>query len=1434
MSQPRIYLAAAALSAALLLASGLGLPALKALSSSAPASDIWAIQFGTPANDSAIDLALGPDGTMIVAGQTTGDLAAPNGGGQDAWVAAFDAQGQRLWLHQYGEDANEAAMAVAVDDASDVYVLIVGKSGRGAATTLLSLDADGNQRWSIEVPDTFGAALTVDRSAIYMAGMRDGEAGEESDAASSAFVTAVSPSGAVLWDTSIQDGPGVGITGVAVNQDIIALAGVWDPTEWEPGSRANLRGRLMWAATLNLDGELAALEVTLTPNRELMPLQPNFYTALPPAVISTDQPAGFVMVGAAEETERNYYRYGQTTGWLASRDQFRTPLWRFSDFATSEESTIAVGVGQAGPDRFLVTGLQNAGTTPSTSSALIALADEEVYFDWVTGFGRAITAITRPAVDGAGHIYIAGGTTGATAGPNLGEADIWLAKVANSRVGVPQFPQELAQRVQRPVNLPEAPTKYDNLSGAIVFLANLEAADSEESAARSPHYVYAVQPNGSRLVQISDRPLLNWNGAAAAHDGRYIALSTESSQIDTATKMITIVDPQGNVVYATDHPAGSGAFPLAWSPDDQTVLYLVFQTLPDGTHDNVIYALDLPTLQWTQLTPLDDKSDWDATWTPDGRQIIYESNGLWIMNRDGSDSRLLFDPALLGYPRRVAVSPDGSQIATQPADTFQDAGNWDIWIADINGENARNLTNTPDWDEENPAWSPDGRFVVYNAIPVRGDEPYSGGASRIFVHDLTSGERRILIESGSSVEPQWIPGATTPQEIPTTASPPDNPTGSGTETLSKTVPAAQGELIGEDALVFIQEDALWSIGPGGNQLARLTDPHEVGRITGYTWAASGDELAFISDRGLWRLQVSSGVAEQLLDNSAVGRIVQATWSPTEASIALTAAQDGETPALYVLALDGSLPHRMASNATGVLAWAGPYLVMTSREEGDPARFVAFETRLRIIDPRPNPPHETIVSGGWELPYTEPGRTSLIDVSADQQWIQFNDLGVTGLASVQGVPIADAPFGHWKGDQALITYFKPDRTAEMITPVEYNPATGEENELGSSRLNEIYYDLIRFSPDGQVGALSTDAINLLLPDGSLRPLVDHTAGEFQWAPTGRFILYLRTIQHPQAIANHSDMADVWLDRAGYFVAGTDGTRITLVLPSSIGQVTWRPRPQPGSFSLTLPPAMDNVAVESTDITLAVLVDQLNIRSGPGTGYQALNQVNAGDKLTIVGRNEDESWLLICCVGGERGWVIADPEYVDYTGDVTSLPIVETDRALPLQSPSDVAVPACSTATDNNLLAAQAASNLGCASNVASITWAAYTPFEGGFMLWRRDTQQIYGFFADGSWMAVPDSWDGSSSIPSRGSPPAGRLEPVRGVGWVWGSNDAFFRRLGWAMDEETGFCAEVQPFENGFALRSSTTSRCDANHSNPIPSDRFLYLAAQNKGVWVRP
>lgn len=111
--------------------------------------------------------------------------------------------------------------------------------------------------------------------------------------------------------------------------------------------------------------------------------------------------------------------------------------------------------------------------------------------------------------------------------------------------------------------------------------------------------------------------------------------------------------------------------------------------------------------------------------------------GIYVVGADGSAPRKIVTYANL---RRSAVahtfqepddhptiSPDGKRIAwtSNRADTSTGVAegkiNWDIWVADINGQNAQRLTTGGGVDNE-PTWSPDSSQIYW----VTGTDPVFG------------------------------------------------------------------------------------------------------------------------------------------------------------------------------------------------------------------------------------------------------------------------------------------------------------------------------------------------------------------------------------------------------------------------------------------------------------------------------------------------------------------------------------------------------------------------------------------------------------------------------------------------------------------------------------------------------------------------------------
>ena len=54
---------------------------------------------------------------------------------------------------------------------------------------------------------------------------------------------------------------------------------------------------------------------------------------------------------------------------------------------------------------------------------------------------------------------------------------------------------------------------------------------------------------------------------------------------------------------------------------------------------------------------------------------------------------------------------------------------------------------------------------------------------------------------------------------------------------------------------------------------------------------------------------------------------------------------------------------------------------------------------------------------------------------------------------------------------------------------------------------------------------------------------------------------------------------------------------------------------------------------------VVVDYANIREGPGVMYAVIGYAKRGDKLILLGRDQDANWLFVTLPNGEDGWIFS---------------------------------------------------------------------------------------------------------------------------------------------------------------------------------------------------
>src|SRR5262249_14351485 len=87
----------------------------------------WSERFGGGANDRALALAIDPQGNVLLAGESSGNINLGGGvlsgnGGEDVLVAKYAPNGTHIWSRRFGNGNDQRATTIATDPMGNVIV----------------------------------------------------------------------------------------------------------------------------------------------------------------------------------------------------------------------------------------------------------------------------------------------------------------------------------------------------------------------------------------------------------------------------------------------------------------------------------------------------------------------------------------------------------------------------------------------------------------------------------------------------------------------------------------------------------------------------------------------------------------------------------------------------------------------------------------------------------------------------------------------------------------------------------------------------------------------------------------------------------------------------------------------------------------------------------------------------------------------------------------------------------------------------------------------------------------------------------------------------------------------------------------------------------------------------------------------------------------
>ena len=218
-----------------------------------------------------------------------------------------------------------------------------------------------------------------------------------------------------------------------------------------------------------------------------------------------------------------------------------------------------------------------------------------------------------------------------------------------------------------------------------------------------------------------------------------------SRRSDGRTRQLYVMDDNGRNVHRLTHSEFFDSDPR-WFPDGKRILFERDLTKGVGSEFNAeFYILSVKSVPEVHQVPNTHPMDTFPVVSPDGKQIAFNGfrAGEWdiyVMDLDGTNLRQLTKNKGTGaWSYRMDWSPSGNQIAYE----HEGRDGENIWIMRADGTAKERFSphKPPNFFLAAPSWSPSGTYIMYPETERKGNGDWSIVAARLIVQNVFTGHR---------------------------------------------------------------------------------------------------------------------------------------------------------------------------------------------------------------------------------------------------------------------------------------------------------------------------------------------------------------------------------------------------------------------------------------------------------------------------------------------------------------------------------------------------------------------------------------------------------------------------------------------------------------------------------------------------------------------